>query len=80
MDSARCNHEGELRRNPSRFTLEGLHDKVVSGVVKEESPSVDHDHTSYTTEISLGVMYEVPLSTLDGNSAESTNKKGRNVM
>ena len=39
VDSTRWNHQGERKR----FTLEGLHDRVVSEVVKEEITLDDHD-------------------------------------
>ena len=55
-----------------RFTLEGLHDRVVSEVVKEEITLDDHDRIA-TLQVNIRSADEVSPSALDNNSAESYN-------
>ena len=61
-----------VEESPSRFTLEGLHDRVIPEVVKAESPSMT------TTEqlhyrVNIRSADEVSPSALDSNPVVSSN-------
>ena len=61
-----------VEESPSRFTLEGLHDRVVSEVVKEEITLDDHDRIA-TLQVNIRSAVEVSPSALDSNPAASSN-------
>ena len=62
-----------VEESPSRFTLEGLHDRVVSEVVKEEITLDDHDRIA-TLQVNIRSAVEVSPSALNSNTAESSNE------
>ena len=61
-----------VEESPSRFTLEGLHDRVVSEVVKEEITLDDHDRIA-TLQVNIRSAVEVSSSALDSNPVVSSN-------
>ena len=61
-----------VEESPSRFTLEGLHDRVVSEVVKEEITLDDHDRIA-TLQVNIRSAVEVSPSALDSNPVVSSN-------
>ena len=61
-----------VEESPSRFTLEGLLDRAVSEVVKEEITLDDHDRIA-TLQVNIRSAVEVSPSALDSNPVVSSN-------
>ena len=55
-----------------RFTLEGLHDRVILEVVKEEITLDDHDRIA-TLQVNIRSAVEVSPSALNSNPVVSSN-------
>ena len=61
-----------IRGTTLRFTLDGLHDRVVSKVVKEEITLDDHDRIA-TLQGNIRSADEVSPPALDSNPVVSSN-------